>query len=222
MNLWLFSSGDGDENESMDEDLVSDIATTKPSYTFIPAHNIDADDYYDEFIERFSAYDYAHFRILDPEAGFTRQELNLALQSDMIYLSGGNTFHFLKYLRETGLINDLRYYAQTGGLLAGHSAGAILMTPHIRMAAIPDFDRDDNDVGLEDLSATRLVKFEFFPHYEDEEAYSQELLKASMYTNWPIYAAADGCGLHVNKKGLRSYGDVWVFYRGEKFKICAF
>lgn len=61
----------------------------------------------------------------------------------MVYLSGGNTFHYPLHLRRSGLIHALRDFADRGGVLAGLSAGAILATPHIGLAAHPDFDRDE-------------------------------------------------------------------------------
>lgn len=219
MRLWLFSSGDGFENEPMDEDLVSEIENSRPTFTFVPAHSDDADEYYDEFIDRFSAYEYANFRMLDLENGYSKKELKRALKSQMIYLSGGNTFQFLRNLRSTGFIDEIRHYVRSGGVLGGHSAGAILMTPHIRTAAIPDFDRDENEVGIRNIFAAKFVKFEFFPHYLDQERYSSALSEASLSSQCPIYAAADGGGINATEKGLRFYGHVWVFYKGMKLKV---
>ena len=219
MNLWLYSSGDGEENEAMDEDLIYELSVSRPVFTFIPAHSEDADLYYDEFIDRFSVYDYINFRMVDLEHGLSPREVNELLRSDMIYLSGGNTFHFLKYLRQSGIINDLRYYARSGGFLAGHSAGAILTTPQIRTAAIPEFDRDENDAGIKSILSMRLTKFEFFPHYQDNDDYSEALIEASLKGHFPIYGVADGAGVSVSPKGVRFYGNVWVFFQGLKLKL---
>lgn len=219
MNLWLYSSGDSEDNELMDEDLFVELALKRPTFTFIPAHEDDAELCYNEFIERFSSYGYVKFRMLDPETNTSKRAVRAMLDSDLVYLSGGNTFHFLKNLRDSGLINDLRYYARSGGFLAGHSAGAILMTPHIRTAAIPEFDRDQNDVGIKNILAMRLSKFEFFPHYEDTPAYAKALEQASAGSPWPIYGAEDGSGVVMSQKGLRFYGNTWSFYMGLKVKL---
>ena len=93
------------------------------------------------------------------------------------------------------------------------------MSPHIRMAGIPDFDRDENEAGVKNLIALRLAKFEFFPHYEDSEAYMIPLLEASMNGSFPIYAAEDGGGIAIHDKGVSFYGNVWAFFRGIKFKV---
>ena len=222
MNLWMYSSEEGQENESMDEDLCLEIFSKKPVFTFIPAHSDDAEVCYDSFIERFSPYAAINFRMLDPEGRVTKADIRSLKSSDLIYLSGGNTFHFLKNLRVSGLLETIRNFAKAGGLLAGHSAGAILMTPHIRTAAIPDFDRDHNNVGIKNILAMRLCRFEFFPHYEDIPEYSEVLEFASVNGTLPIYSVEDGCGIVVNEKGLRFYGDAWVFYRGAKVKISVY
>ena len=97
MKLWFYSSGDADDNAEMDEELVSELGV-QPRLTFVPAHQCDAEEYYDEFINRFSQFGYFNFRLLDIEEPISRRMMRSILRSDMIYLSGGNTFHFLKYL----------------------------------------------------------------------------------------------------------------------------
>ena len=63
--------------------------------------------------------------------------LSELLKSDLIFLGGGNTFYFLKHLKSTGLIDELKTFAANGGVLCGLSAGAIIMTPHVHTASFP-------------------------------------------------------------------------------------
>lgn len=216
MNLWLYSSEDSPE---VDSDLMSEFAGYKPTFTFIPSQSYGADEDYDDFIDRFSQHAYINFKIFHLEREIPHRDVKSLLNSDLIYLSGGNTFHFLFHLRKTNIIHDLKYYALTGGFLAGHSAGAILQTPDIRMAAHPEFDRDDNECGIRKLTALGLVEFEFFPHYRNSRKYSLALTSLSKERDTLIYAVPDGSGIVRTSRGLRFYGRIWGFYRGHKFRI---
>ena len=98
-----------------------------------------------------------------PGSSIARSAKTTLLASDVIYLSGGNTYYFLHHLRRSGPIPVLREFVARGGVLAGLSAGAILMTPHIGLAGYPSFDRDENDVGLRNEASLALVDFALPP-----------------------------------------------------------
>lgn len=219
MKLWLYSSGDAYSNQSMDRALLRNLAHKKPTFTFIPTSFEEADDYYDEFIDRFSNYAFIRFNLLHADRKISRQALNRAMNSEVIYLSGGNTFHLLRSLRQSQLIDNLKYFVRTGGILAGHSAGAIVMTPSIETAAYPDFDCDENDVGIQDWRALRLVHFHFFPHYSNHPRYSFELASQSRRQMQLVYGVPDGSGVVVMSRQTSFFGPIWGFVGGHKFKL---
>jgi dipeptidase E len=143
------------------------------------------------------------------------------LASDIIYLAGGNTFHFLLHLRRSGLLAVLRRFAARGGVLAGLSAGAVLLTPHIGLAGYPPFDRDENECGLPEsrYRSLALVQFEFFPHYCNSRRYREALLTYSEWGEGPVYACRDGSGIVVEGDCFTAHGDVWLFDAGQVRKI---
>jgi peptidase E len=83
-----------------------------------------------------------------------------------INLSGGNTFRFLKSIKERGAESRLVEYARNGGILIGVSAGAMILTPSIESAFICG---DVNTVGLSDLEGLELVSFFFDPHSSKQD-----------------------------------------------------
>lgn len=87
-----------------------------------------------------------------------------------LLITGGNTFTLLHHLRTSGLVESIKDFAKRDNfVLGGFSAGAIVLTPTIKLAgAIGDFD--ENTVGLTDLTGLKLVEYEVFPHYEDRHA----------------------------------------------------
>lgn len=87
------------------------------------------------------------------------------LNSSVVLISGGNTFALSKHLKESGLDKVLKKFAEKQSfVLAGFSAGAIVLSPTIRIATTGEMD--ENLVGLTDLTSLGLVDFEVYPHYE--------------------------------------------------------
>ncbi|HWD37827.1 MAG TPA: Type 1 glutamine amidotransferase-like domain-containing protein [Fimbriimonas sp.] len=116
------------------------------------------------------------------------------LACDAIHLSGGNTFHFLSWIRKRGLSELLPRYVHSGGVLVGTSAGAILMTPDIATA---EHCGDQNLDGLTDFSALNLVDFDFLPHFAG----------ADFTPRRKTYACPDGAGIIVGSE-LELFGNV--------------
>ena len=141
--------------------------------------------------------------------------------SDIVYLAGGNTYHFLHHLRRSGLLQVLARYADRGGVVAGLSAGALILTPHIALAGYPPFDADENEVGLtqRQCRGLGLVGFEFFPHYRRSARYREALARYSEQSKRPIYACTDGSGIVVEGDRFTAHGDVWRIAAGQVSKV---
>ncbi len=217
MKLWLYSSGDLESNQHIDQLLLKQINKRRPSYCFIPSAYEDFDYYYDEFINRFSSYSQCQFNALHLDRQPSEKDIIKALKTDLIYLSGGNTFHFLKYIRSTGIESKLRDFLKAGGIIAGHSAGAIIMSPNINTASYPPDDRDENRVGLTNLRGMKFCSFEIFPHfYVRSKIQNQALLDASKNLKHIIYGLPDGAAIAVNGSSVTFHGPVACFAQGTR------
>jgi dipeptidase E len=83
--------------------------------------------------------------------------------ANIMMITGGNTFKLLNHLKLSGLDGAiLRFWNNDNVVLAGFSAGAIVLTPTIETAKYGD----PNEVDLTDLTGLNIVKFEVWPHYE--------------------------------------------------------
>ncbi len=112
---------------------------------------------------------------------------------DVIFVSGGNTFHLLNKYRETGFGKWLEEALKTK-IYVGVSAGSIVMTPSIEVANIPP--RDQNYNNIKDLSGMNFVDFEVEPHCEgDRFKVVEEYSKTSRR---PIYAIDDDSVVMIN------------------------
>jgi dipeptidase E len=225
--LVLYSGGQERRNALIHADLLK-LALARPRrgepsarqasqggvrMTYVPYTTEGAAPFYARFRRRYAAFGATHFDCVPADAPDPRDAARRLARSDVVYLSGGNTFTFLAHLRRNGLLGILRRFAERGGVLAGLSAGAILMTPDIGLAAWPPFDRDANEVDLpkSEWGALDLVPFDFFPHYRHSERYRRALARHVRRTGRPLYACRDGSGLVVEGDRLTIHGDVWLF-----------
>jgi dipeptidase E len=215
MKLWLYSSGDLESNKNIDQLLLKQINKRRPSYCFIPAAYDDFEYYYDEFINRFSTHSPCHFNALHLDRQPSEKDITKALKSDLVYLSGGNTFHLLKHIRISGIEGKLRDFLNAGGIIAGHSAGAIVMSPNINTASYPPDDRDENRDGLTNLRGMKFYSFEVFPHfYVRSKSQNEALRHASKDSKHMIYGLPDGAAIAIDGSSLTFHGPVACFAQG--------
>lgn len=232
----LYSGGQVRRNALLHERLLElalcgrERRSRRVTMTYVPFTAEGAAPYFRRFERRFRAFGGTHFHCVPADlsdlahAGPARRRaVEDLLASDVVFLAGGNTFSFLSNLRRSGLLPVLQRFAVRGGILAGLSAGAHLLTPHIRLAGYPPFDCDDNEVGLRrrDLGALGIVDFEFFPHYRHSPRYRRALADYSRREKRPLYACRDGSGVVVEGDRITPVGDVWTFERGVERRIAS-
>ena len=216
MKLVFYSGGDEISNMAIDEEALDLVESNNPTFVYIPSSSYDGEYEFQEFVEHYQKFGVTRFLYFPVDIPHDNVLLKEVFNSDLIHLGGGNTYYFLHSLRKRGLLGFLKEYALEGGVLSGLSAGGIMMTPNIRTAGYPDFDRDDNEEGLVNLRSLGLVKFEFFPHFKNSVRYDTVLRKQSKLTKNPIFALPDGCGLIKEGNNLKIIGRAWSFHQGVK------
>ncbi len=216
MRLVFYSGGHDFENSLLDESLLG-LAGKNPQVTYIPSCSYLCDQDFREFVEQYGKYNIHNIINFPIDNDYTEVLKEEVFKSDIIHLSGGNTFYFLKHLRKTGMLAELKKYVRSGGILTGLSAGAIIMTKSIETASFPEFDRDENDENVKNLKAMGLVNFEFFPHYKNSKRYDKEIAIYSRKTDKPVYACPDGSGIVVDHDKIQFIGKAYCFHQGKKF-----
>jgi dipeptidase E len=224
MKLVLYSGGQSRSNHRLHEAVVRLARIGKPKskplqLTYIPFCADASSVYFHRAMRRYRAHGIERFFCLQVDEPHSKDEVEMALKSDVIYLAGGNTFYFLKHLRASGMLGRLKEFAEKGGVLAGLSAGGLIMSPTIASAGEPGLNPDDNEVGLKDLRAMGLVQFEFSPHYEGTKAELRAHLEYSTRSPYPIYASPDGGGLIIHDETLTVCGDAALFYQGTLIRL---
>jgi dipeptidase E len=102
------------------------------------------------------------------ELGYTLESVHEAsdrkravANADAIAVGGGNTFHLLHHLYETGLIDTVRERVEMGMPYVGWSAGSNVACPTIKTT------NDMPIIAPPTLDALGLVPFQINPHYLD-------------------------------------------------------
>ncbi|MBC7714770.1 MAG: Type 1 glutamine amidotransferase-like domain-containing protein [Rhizobacter sp.] len=222
MKIVLYSGGSEKENRILNKKALELTGVDVPKLTFIPSSSYDAEEDFKFFVDEFSKLGVQRFMHFCVDTPFTKTMLSEVLKSDLIFLGGGNTFYFLKHLKKHKMFDHFKKFLKRGGVLCGLSAGAIVLTPHVHTASFPHFDRDENPWDMKNLSAMRLVNFEFFPHYKNSQRYDAELKHHSKKSNLPLYACPNGGGIIIENDGLTFCGKAHCFYQGKKFTISSY
>ncbi len=100
--------------------------------------------------------------VLDISVAESNEITAKLLNSDIIYIGGGNTFYLLQELKRSGADKFIKEQVLLGKTYIGESAGAVVAAP--RIDYIEDMDKRDAAPNLRDCSALGLVDFYPLPH----------------------------------------------------------
>lgn len=182
--VFLFS----DLTEDNAENILSQIFPADIQnrvFAYMPSSGVKyAQDYIAQWKVIANKHD-AKFNLIDNSVHSNEEQKKL-LESNILLISGGNTFNLLHNLRKSGLDKSIiEFVTKRDFVLAGFSAGAIVLTPTIKICTLPNFD--ENIVGLENFEGLGIVDFEVFPHYE-KDLHENVLSKYQQTTNNHVQA----------------------------------
>lgn len=90
------------------------------------------------------------------------------LDSSVLLISGGPTFILLSRLRQNHFDNTiLEFIKKSSFVLSGFSAGAIVLTPSVRIADSDFFQ--ENTINYPTYDGLRIVDFEVLPHFKSPD-----------------------------------------------------
>jgi dipeptidase E len=123
----------------------------------------------------------------------------IIMNSDAVYLMGGNTFDFLHYAQRVNLFAILQEFEEMGGIILSESAGSIILSPNIATALLPTSCPDEHTLELESYLGMGRIPFHVSPHFDTSApAIDQdldELQALAHYSNCPVMLIKDGEGM---------------------------
>jgi dipeptidase E len=171
-------------NPLLDDDLLARTGQEHPRLALLPTASADSDSVIARFYDAFSRKARcSHLRLFQRD-----RPVEMLLDQDAIFVSGGNTANLLAIWRVHGVDAVLRKAWRQGTVLAGASAGALCW-----------FEGGVTDSFGPDLAALRdglgFLKGSFCPHYNEparRAAYTDLVARGELA---PGVAASDGAAL---------------------------
>ena len=209
MRLLFLSNTKGNSNPEVIGTLKSWLGS-ESKVAYIASSPDPARKYFADVANWFLGMGIANISYFD--ANSQPDEVENLRKFDAVYLSGGNTYHLLQALRDTGMGEIVRMLAlESETPIIGVSAGGLCLTKDIRAATA------ENNIGITNHAGLGLVDFGFYPHYLPNETSSSEIRKFLELTNiGRLYALPEYSGLAVTAKGLKPLGEVVKFEKGSK------
>lgn len=132
-----------------------------------------------------------------------------------IFIGGGNTYHLLQRLKDSGAFQQIKEYLNNGGVVYGGSAGAIIFGKDIDACLY----MDTNDLNLGDTSGfDMLFGCSLTAHYTNQNAEQTQI--ATDYLNQysyqePIIALPEEDSLYTNGNIIKVVGArPWYVFNG--------
>jgi dipeptidase E len=166
MRLLLTSAGITNESIATALDELVDKPASETKVALIPtAANVEAGnkDWFVNQIVNLWQHGYPWVDLVDFSASSVNWQERLG-EADILFMSGGNTFHLLDQARRTGFATWLNENIPNK-VYVGVSAGSILVAKSIEVATIEP--ADPNLPGLTDLTGLGLVDFELETHCDE-------------------------------------------------------
>jgi len=152
-----------DENKEIDSYIFSKIPENS-NITIVPFATKDADkrqSIYNSLVKVFSNYSQYNFFMLDENSQSKEEMSQLILDSNIVFLSGGDPLLLIEEIEKFDLINPIKNF---NGILVGYSAGAMILSNKIIIPGGMDKRFDENQVVEKGLG---FVNYSVVPHYSD-------------------------------------------------------
>lgn len=138
------------------------------------------------------------------DINFSSADREICLGLDALYVCGGNTFHLMNEINRTNFAEVLKQFINSDKFYLGVSAGTIIVTPSIEIAAVEPADK--NEDGVTSFSGLGVVDFEISPHVPEIVPYAN-VEKYALYGKNKIYAISDMTAIKIQGDNLEVIGE---------------
>ncbi|WP_076541619.1 Type 1 glutamine amidotransferase-like domain-containing protein [Shewanella sp. UCD-KL21] len=238
MKLALLSDGTSIASQQAIAAVVASlsIAEKQAGVVYIASEPDAQRSYFSPVAAMFKGLGFDKVSYIDLEDGYTTESEHMLRQAGLVYLSGGDTYRFLYWLKQRG-VDKLLYQLAQGDMsqdapvidrlgidrpvkhsagrstaIIGISAGAMIMTSSIDSAPLCG---DTNQVGLVDTSALALVPFLYVPHISPtdiDDTQSQAQFKSlSLAKQQALLCCSDNDAVVLINNQLTEFGaPTWI------------
>lgn len=169
-------------------DLIFPKEIEHKVFAYMPSSGSNSPQKYTDFWKGIADKFNAEFNFID-NTNSDKSQKKALLKSNILLITGGNTFGLLNNLRQSGLDQTIKEFSKKDNIvLAGFSAGAIVLSPTIEVCNLPGYD--ENLVRLTNLNGLNIINFEVFPHF-NEDSERQVLEKYRAQTKYQVKEITD-------------------------------
>lgn len=199
--LVLIGGGDTGRGETtystkeIDEEIVKLTEKENPNFLFIGLASSHADSYYDTMKKIYKELGctpvYLKKSNLVNNPDIVKQKIN---DADIIYICGGDTVKLLDHVKEYNLEDLLLETYNKGTVIAGMSAGAILLSNKGFSDSL--IIRGESD-KYEFLKGLKFIDIAFCPHYNIDPKKNKELEEYLSNNNEEVYCLENNTALKI-------------------------
>lgn len=118
-------------------------------------------------------------------------------EADILFFEGGNTYHLMKWVNKSGLINILSEFLKTK-IYVGLSAGSMITSPDLALRLSQIIYGDDMEEKI--MTGLNYVDFYFLPHLNSPffpTRMEEKIIEVAKTLHKKIYALDDQSALRV-------------------------
>ena len=226
MKIILTGGGESEFFESIDEKFI-ELISHNPKLLYIPTAGEDYEEGLDRIRSVFSTIDFKSINMCKDIS-----ELNWDYVSTFgaIYIDGGNTFKLMSEIRNSHFYELINKFINSGGVVNGDSAGAIILGSHLQTAHMGETP-DENSSNLVSYQGLNLLgNIAIHCHYEDQD--NGEIIEFSKEYGFPILCLYEESSIYIHdyiayvasKKAVKIFYDNTqkVFISGQSINLRQF
>jgi dipeptidase E len=205
------------ETTKIDKEIIKLTGKKNPKLLFIPTASFDSEGYCTVAKKHFGKRLGCEVDVLCLlKNKFNKKELeNKILNSDIIYVGGGNTLKLMKTWKKTGVDKILTKAHSQGVIMSGVSAGSICWFKNGNSDSRKSTNPDANFIKVTGLG---LINALHCPHYDFEPDRKPDLKKMMKKTSGIAIALDNCCAIQIiddkykilaSKKSANAYKIYW-------------
>ena len=181
--------------KEIDEEIVKMTEKVNPNFLFIGLASSHADSYYDTMKKIYKDLGctpvYLKKSNLVNNPDIVKQKI---IDADIIYICGGDTVKLLDHIKEYNLESLLKDAYNKGTVLAGMSAGAILLSNKGFSDSL--IIREESD-KYEFIKGLNFIDLNFCPHYNLDPKKTKDLEEYLSNSNEEVYSLENNTALKI-------------------------
>lgn len=186
------------------KELSSLVGKENFKIAYVPSRSDFGHEYFQKVVDRYSLYGITEYVYFDIDREYDSSKISAVMNSDVIFLAGGNEGFFLKNIISRNFIQLISKFIKKGGTVVGLCAGATLLTQDIVIA----YYYGRRNESLKTLNyGLGFLDFVFYPRF-DNNFDMDSLYKYSIQKKRTLYLCNLECGIIIDKNKVTPIGQI--------------